>query len=216
MKTTTTGKLVCYTDVSGQSHSPGSLPSAVVLPILLWLRKQENSQSGSGLSCHRLNNSVCPVHIGHSHTPSACTQELSPPYTRYDYLMYVFRHSTLDPAQNIDFNPVSFWQQDSLSLCLSTALLSFLRHSLLYCVPWAKHWFLGNVLLVSLSESSLCFSFCSALQSLPFSVFFPETMYGLSSWDSSGSESQEYFSSMGTAGLSAYPIPPFFIQQLIT
>lgn len=152
------------------------------------------------MSC---SHSSCP-HSIHMHMGTLPTL-----YFWYDYLVCVFRYSALDPAQNIDFHPMAFWQQDNLSLCLSTALLSFLEHLLLYYVPWAKHWFLGNILLVSPSGSSLCFSFCSALQPLPFAVCFPEAAYGLSSWDSSDSGSQEYFSSVGTAGISAYPIPPF-------
>lgn len=86
MKTTTTGKLV-YRCLSSMSQS---LEPALSCCPALWFRKQENAQPASGLSYHRLNNSVCPGHTVHAYTPPICPRELSPPDTWYDYLMYVF------------------------------------------------------------------------------------------------------------------------------
>lgn len=109
--TTTTEICAWYIDASVHSCSPQSLPSSLVLPMLLWFRKQENAQSGLRLSCLGLTNSVCPVHIVHAPTSSMCIWELSPClYFWSDYLISVYRCSTLDPEQNIDFYPVAFWQ----------------------------------------------------------------------------------------------------------
>lgn len=49
--TTTTEICVWYIDASVHSRSPQSLPLTLVLPMLLWFRKQEDAKSGLRLSC---------------------------------------------------------------------------------------------------------------------------------------------------------------------
>lgn len=60
----------------------GACPQLLSCPYCFGLgrKKMLSLDSGSGLSCRRLNNFVCAVHIAHAHTPSICTWELSLPY----------------------------------------------------------------------------------------------------------------------------------------